>query len=690
MAMLFVLMCLVSDDSLEGVRSSWAWDADRCGSSVMTQQPHLFRVGNHVLIHLPMCDHPGDSLPHNAGAWSWNLVDTVVGARIYLTYPLPEPLAHARQLQIVRALAPEDGMIRRRVVAQPWNGLHGGVVAIWSDDTLYVQSQVSTTGSGFFQPTFGWNTSDTTERFEDSSSVTRAGDGMGPCARSGLSFDSDSAQWIGGRGGRAHNSGGAGGSAAGRGGNGGSTSSAFSPINGVKGASAGPLDDGKRLLFGSSGGGGHGNDLDAGRGGRGGGNIIIRARHIQFHPGSVISADGTNGHDASHDGSGGGGAGGTLLLDTESISGDGLITARGGHGGSSHSTIYLCGPGGGGAGGSILSTTALPASVRSVVSGGSAGASIANRVDSSTDRGATHGGDGTHIQTIPHWKPPTKKIPRVRLRQADTVVGAYASTKLWTEGAVKTEWLDSVTSIGGDSTMTPPIERGRWFRSRMTRADGCVVLDSVYVRPSPQTPTLIASISDVHASPGDTVNVYLNVRAPFALQRSIDGIAYVSTHPQVLVPFTASGYVSGSRTHIAFPFRLGATVTSTYRRDQLRAALGDSASVELRIDSVIVSDKSIGIQKRHGRFTLDDLCIAGGRVRLFTPVPDITIRGRTITTSANEILISDVLGRILANHRSTDGKGLVVELDDYLRGLIFIVVFDGESVRTIPIWRTEE
>ncbi|MFM8770684.1 MAG: hypothetical protein ACKOE4_01475 [Candidatus Kapaibacterium sp.] len=690
MAMLFVLMCLVADDSLQLVRSTWAWDAERCGRTIMAQQPRLFEAGDHVVIHLPMCDHPDDSMSHNVGTWSWNRIDTVIGARLYLKYPLPEPLARARRLQIVRAVTPEGSMLRRRVMAQPWNGLHGGVVAVWSDDTVHIESLISATSAGYFQSKLDWNSSDTSARFDQSDILLQPGDGMGPCSNSSISIDSTSQWRRGGHAGRAHNSGGAGGSAAGRGGNGGSTSSAFAPINGVKGASARPFDDGTRLLFGSSGGAGHGNDLDGGRGGRGGGIVIVRARHIQFHSGSVISADGTNGHDSRHDGSGGGGAGGMVLLDAESISGDGLITARGGHGGSSHSAVFLCGPGGGGAGGSILSTTNLPAPVRGIVYGGSAGASTAIRTDSTSDRGAISGGDGNLFDAVDRWKSPAITTPHVRLRQADTVVGAQSTTLLWTEGAVATEWLDSVSAIGRDSVSTPPIVRGRWFRARMTRADGCVVLDSVHVRPSPQKPELEVSIGDVHGSPGDTIDVYLSIRAPLALQRSLNGIAYVSTHPNVLLPITASGYVSGSRTHIEFPFRLGATVASTYRRDQLRAALGDSASVELRIDSVVISDKSIGVRTRHGRFALDDLCIAGGRVRLFAPIIDVTIRGRTITTSANELLISDVLGRVLDHHRSTDGKGLTVTLDPDLHGLIFIVAIDGESIRTIPMWRNTE
>ncbi|MBU3678335.1 MAG: hypothetical protein FGM32_01845 [Candidatus Kapabacteria bacterium] len=686
MAMLFVLMCMVADDSVQFVQSTWAWSSEACGSSITVQQSRWFEAGDHVLIHRPTCDHEGDRLSHNVGEWSWNVIDTIIGQRIYLTHSLQEPLSRARHLQIIRAVTPDDKRLRRRIVSRPWNGLHGGVVALWSDDTVHIESPISATSTGFYQPTFDWNSSDTTARFDEQPTAVLPGDGMGPCSVPLVSIDSLSSWGRGGLSGRAHNSGGAGGASAGRGGNGGSTSSAFSPINSMQGASARPLDDGTRLVFGSSGGGGHGNDLDGGRGGRGGGIIVIRARHIQFHTGSIVSADGTNGHDASHDGSGGGGAGGMVLLDAESVSGDGLITARGGHGGTSRSTLFLCGPGGGGAGGSVMSTSALPASVRCIVSGGAAGASSAISSDSTADRGATSGGDGTSIHPIARWKPPTAGIPRVRLRQADTMVAFGSTTLLWTEGATATQWLDNVRTLGRDSVSTPPIERGRWFRARMTRADGCVILDSVYVRPSPQARTLVASIGDAHARPGDTVDVYLSVRATFAPQRTIEGIVYVSTHSYVLLPITSSGYVSGTRTHIKFPFRLGATAASTYRRDQLRAALGDSASVQFRIDSVIVNDSSITVQKRPGRFTLDDLCATDGRVRLFSPQIDVAFRGRTITTSANELFISDVLGRILAHHSANDSKGLVVTLDPTLRGLIFIAVVDGEYMRTVPWW----
>lgn len=687
MAMFLLLTILSSNDSLLVVRSSWAWDVDGCSSSILTRRPEIFRAEDRVVVHVPMCRNHHGTDRHSIGAWSWNVIDTIIGARLYLRYRLPEDVTAAQHLQVTRAvIPPPGGMIRQRVIPQPWDGYDGGLVAIWSEDTLQIDAPVTATGMGYAQQRLAWNTCDTTVRAMSANDFSPAGTGGSPCPQ-WPPTDVASAWMAGAPAGPAHNAGGAGGSSAGAGGRGGTSSTAFPVMSIAMGHAGRPLDGGTRLVFGSSGASGHGNDLDAGRGGRGGGIVLIRARHLRLNRASIISADGTNGHDARHDAGGGGGGAGTVMIDVQSIEGEGLISVRGGHGGSTHSTLFICGPGGGGAGGSIFSTTSLPTAVRLEVTGGSAGDAHRQLVPDSVFRhGAENGSDGTLITSAIRWNPSAERVQRMLLRRSDSVVPAGSRVTLWTEGASRTLWLDDVETVGKDSVRTDPIEAGRWYRVQMTADDGCSRLDSVYVRVVPSLPALIVSISDLRAHPGDSVDIYLNVRTTSAPGQSIEGTAYVSTHPNVLLPLGAPARVNRGRTRVEFPFRLGPSSTTTYRRDQLQAVLGDSASVQLSIDSVRLADASMSVQRRHGRFTLDGICIQDGRRRLFKNTPVFSIRGRMITTAADEVIISDVLGRPLAHHRGITGKGLTVSIDPELDGLVFLVFISSSVVHTVPLW----
>lgn len=684
MALLLVLMLVTPDDSLIVIRSSWAWGADNCSPSLQVRRPELFHPNDRVVVHAPVCGHHIKADRHNSGAWSWNVIDTILGDRLYLEYELPTDLVSSEHIQVVRAIEPPDGIVNRRVVPQPWDGYDGGFVAIWSDDTLTIDAPVTATGMGYFQPLRSWNTADTAA--QTLSAGRPPGSGGSACPKA-TSSDTASAWRAATHAGEPHNAGGAGGASVAYGGRGGTSSTAFEGHFVARGLPGRPTVDGTHLHFGSSGASGHGNDLDAGRGGRGGGIVVMRARHLRLHRGGIISADGTNGHDSWHDGGGGGGGAGTIMLDATSIDGDGLISVRGGHGGSTHSTLFVCGPGGGGSGGGILITTSLPTLVRRELTGGSAGdAHVQCLSDSIIGHDAENGSDGALISSVARWNPAPQRVQRMRLVRLDSIVSVGSRTILWSEGASRTQWLDDVESTEGDTVRTPPIETGRWYRAWLTGFDGCSRLDSVFVRVIPSSPTLIVSIGDLRAHPGDSVDIYLNVRSTSTPVRTIEGIAYVSTHANVLLPVGSAAKVSRGRTCIEFPFRLGPSSISTYRRDQLRAALGDSASVQLRIDSVRLTDATLTVQRRHGRFTLDGICMQDGRLRLFSDAPLFSISGRTITTTALEVIISDVLGRPLAHHRALDARGLSITLDPELHGLVFVVFLGPGSVLTIPLW----
>jgi hypothetical protein len=689
MALLFVLSLAIPADSVTIVRSSPAWSIDTCQRSVFVKETHLFLPGCRVLLHVPTCAAAVTGMHQPPGAWAWNVVDTVADGRLWLRYAIASSVSRSRHMQIVRAYEPANPQIDGRISAQPWNGSSGGIIAIWSDSAVEISGKITANGVGFRSGQRSWNSRDTSPpEISHEEHPRDFGHGEGACQQGSKAVNVH--RWYqGGHAGSARNGGGGGGNATGAGGAGGMTSSAFgSPALG----SAGQMRDASELanaVFGSAGGSGHGNDLDGGDGGPGGGLVFIACRQLQMQPGSIISADGVNGKDASHDGAGGGGAGGMIVIDADSIIGFGALSVRGGHGGSTHSTLFLCGPGGGGAGGSILLRSALPDGGHAHVEAGVPGeARLSTTPALASDHGARPGGDGSVIAALPPWKDrrPLRSMPR--LSSADSVVERGRTTKLWVSNASVVRWLNDVKIISADSCQTPPIDSGHWFRALITTADGCMTIDSVHVRPKPTAPTLIVSIGDLKGRAGDSVDIYLNVRMTSPPSATVDGTAYVSTYARVLMPARDGGTIRQRRTHLMLPFRLSTSGGSTYRRDRLVAVLGDSATVQISIDSVVLSasSASVNVRRTHGSFTLEDLCREGGRPRLFDGESAVSIIGRTIRTDAREVYVSDALGRMLQQSSNPSRRMMDMRIDDSVRGLVFVVLSTDEWMRSIPVW----
>ncbi|MBU3699999.1 MAG: hypothetical protein FGM33_08335 [Candidatus Kapabacteria bacterium] len=689
MALLFFLSLIATGDSVVVVQSSMAWNIDACQRSVFVAQPQIFNSGDRILLHAGVCTVGPDSNHYQAGDWSWNVVDTVAAGRLWLRYSIAEPLAQHPVVQIVQAYQPPDGIIDRRISTRQWNGTCGGVIAVWSDSDIDLRGPISASGAGFAAPYPTWNDRDTSDLTDPAATTSiHRGDGQGACSFQAIA--SGTHPWfLGGKSGRARNSGGSGGNGAAGGGRGGSTSSAFQSSSHAPGGRARPMADSARLVFGTAGGSGHGNDLDGGVGGAGGGIIVIRCGRLRMHPGSIISADGVSGKDASHDGAGGGGGGGMIVLDADSVEGDVTISARGGHGGSTSSTLFVSGPGGGGAGGSVMAKLVSNASVRVNVQPGTAGSGrVSIAPVATTDHGALDGEPGRIITTAYRWRQVADRGAHPRLVCTDSVVERGATATIRLAGSADVNWIDAVTTIDNVTWRTPAINAGRWFRARIVLEDGCASIDSVHVRPRPTSQTLTVSIGDVRAKAGDSVDIYLSVRTSAPVGRNFEGIAYVSTHPRVLLPAGGSGRVHDSRTRLALPFRLTTTGTSTYRRDRLVAVLGDSAAVQLSIDSVVLSTSSgvVSVRRMHGSFTLEDLCVAGGRPRLISSDPLLLIRGRKIITSAPEVYVCDVLGRILTRHRNTTSDEREFEIEADIGGLVFVVVGGEGWLRSVPVW----
>jgi hypothetical protein len=159
-----------------------------------------------------------------------------------------------------------------------------------------------------------------------------------------------------------------------------------------------PNDPKSRVYLG--GGGGAGDDFmsASGAGGNGGGLIFIDADRITGS--GTIVADGEDGLSAAGNssGGGGGGAGGTVIL--AAIKGvDGVtVTANGGSGGGqSGATANASGPGGGGGGGYISTGPGLQ--VVRTVAGGAAGTTASSAMAAFPVNGASEGAPGSITDT---------------------------------------------------------------------------------------------------------------------------------------------------------------------------------------------------------------------------------------------------------------------------------------------------
>lgn len=238
------------------------------------------------------------------------------------------------------------------LVASPWDGETGGVVALLVSGTFALDGRVTASGAGF----------------RGGAASTAQGGGGGGLTDADTSDDDggekgegfDVAAWsLNGRGnvhsgaggGNRRSSGGGGGGSAGEGGTGGFERGAEVDLTRGQGGARYDAPLTGRLLFGGGGGGGHRVAADAGgSGGAGGGLVLVLAPTLTG--GGAIEADGADGQDAGDEaGAGGGGGGGTIVVWSN---GPIALHARGGRGGDSNDDEVACGPGGGGGGGTVL------------------------------------------------------------------------------------------------------------------------------------------------------------------------------------------------------------------------------------------------------------------------------------------------------------------------------------------------
>ena len=294
------------------------------------------------------------------GRWELVVVESVDGTFVVPVTPLLNGYASdpGRRAQACRVPQHTNVSVASdaRLLASPWDGHVGGIVAFLANGAVTVNGAVDASGFGF--------------RGGAASLVSTNGGGSGVTLLDTSDSDGgekgeslDVSTWTlngrgnvhsGAGGGNKRSSGGGGGGSGGEGGTGGFENGSTDPLTRGQGGALYDAMLADRLFFGGGGGGGHrGSDAEAGRGGAGGGIVLVLAQSIGGS--GVLVADGAKGDDGldpdGGSGAGGGGAGGSLLLSIGS--GSIKLETSGGDGGDALSPDNACGPGGGGGGGAM-------------------------------------------------------------------------------------------------------------------------------------------------------------------------------------------------------------------------------------------------------------------------------------------------------------------------------------------------
>lgn len=645
---------------------------DSCRRTLTVIDPSILHARDHVFLHQTMSRDPDMT-----GLCEFSVVDTVIGNTIYLTTKRMHPYDPSRGLQIVKVLFARSASIEGTLRCLPWNGMNGGIIAIECLDTIVIRGEIDASGVGGRGGRASLNTLDTAI-LGDTNVMDRSSISMGE--GQGAAF-----------GGRARNAGGAGGSLYGVGGNGGDQTSAFTRlvIGGRSDVVPASLLYNARILIGSGGGGGHQNDFNGTAGGSGGGIIIIRSPVVVADGLALLQCRGANAREAHEDGAGGGGSGGNIALLTDTIVGELSTDVSGGRGGSTRGELFHYGPGGGGGGGFVgCSSNKNLTNVSVVEAGGAAGSSVSNIDRDTSFYGARDGTSGSSGVIEDIVTGPTRRA-RVSLAAKDSIVPNGARTILIATGGASYRWREKMSSISvtNDTVETAEINTPMWFLVDIITSDGCTITDSVYVRPLLSSlPQLTISIDDARGAPGDTIDLYVRVRSEPSNARTITGVVWVSMRVTTLIPLRNAVRRTDTTVQMTFPFRLTSRTGSTFRRSSARAVLGDSASIVLQIDSVQLDTTVRDLRIVNGKFTLDGLCVESGRPRLFThqAIP-FTITGRTIVADANEVMLTDLLGKTINLETVRTGSQLSAIIPDVATGSFYLTLLRDGLRKTVGI-----
>ncbi|MFY0526237.1 adventurous gliding motility protein AgmC [Archangium gephyra] len=343
------------------------------------------------VVPVPDSGAPGalDITNDPVGRWEFARLASVSGSTLTLTAPLVSSYA-ANVTQVIRV--PEYASVTltattSRIIATPWNGSAGGVIAFLATGTVNNPGQINANAVGFRGGLFVDDETTTlgcTGLDEPAALGAQKGEGIAN-VRYGATHTGRGNVANGAGGGICHKSGGGGGGNYGPGGMGGRSDGSIGtarPVGGM-GGTALIYSLLNHLTLGGGGGAGQGTDGTGAPGGRGGGAIFIRAQQLTGT--GTIQASGGGGGSTDSDGGSGGGAGGSIYLRFASTAACNSVSANGGVGGTVNTGRV--GPGGGGGGGRVL----FQAATGGTCSLNLTGAGPGNQQDPTAPDGLTYG-----------------------------------------------------------------------------------------------------------------------------------------------------------------------------------------------------------------------------------------------------------------------------------------------------------
>jgi len=307
------------------------------------------------LSPVPASGDPGpfDVSSTAVGRWELARVVQTGGSTLQLTAPLVNAYT-SPGTQVVRV--PEYTSVTvpsgTSVVATPWDGASGGILAFFANATITNNGLITADRAGFpggaFEDDISGGHSGCVDMDEPPVLGGRKGDGVSPSPFGGIRYGMGNVANAGG-GGDCHDSGGGGGGNGSAGGKGGLSYDGDRDVGG-RGGGALVYPPLVRLSFGGGGGAGYSHNGGGTAGGRGGGIVFIRAPAVTGS--GAITANGESAATSGNDGAGGGGAGGNVYLRFTGDLACSALEARGGKGGDVVPDVV--GPGGGGGAGRIV------------------------------------------------------------------------------------------------------------------------------------------------------------------------------------------------------------------------------------------------------------------------------------------------------------------------------------------------
>lgn len=356
-----------------------------CGTRLTVDTSSYFSSGDSVLIiqmkgaDVSLYNDISCGTIYNyqsSGNYEIASVQSISGNDITLNETLQRTYNPNGKVQLIRIPVYNNATITNTLSCMPWNGMKGGVLIFFVNNTLTFNDQIDITGKGFRGGTISNNPNGNCANSNNGYALNlnaawSVGGEKGESIAETTSFNGGGRGRVasGGGGGNKHNTGGGGGGNFTDGGKGGNEMGDCTQ-NGNGGLGGQGLNYSSvinKIFLGGGGGCGDFNNAVGSTGTSGGGIVIIRANQIVGNNNTIrnngvdqlIQATGIG------DGAGGGGAGGTILLNCPTYSGILNIEANGGHGGDQGpGTYYGCfGPGGGGGCGIVLSNVILPPNV---------------------------------------------------------------------------------------------------------------------------------------------------------------------------------------------------------------------------------------------------------------------------------------------------------------------------------------